>query len=332
MPIPFILGGIAVAAGAFGAKKAYDGHQDKSKAESINNDARSIFEKAKNELEESRNQANKALENLGLAKIHIHENSFKEFVKIFSLIKNVEERDFSKDNFSFDIKEFVAFTQESIVSFATLAGGGIASLGAGALAGIGAYGSVGMLASASTGTAIASLSGAAATNATLAWLGGGSLAAGGFGIAGGTAVLGGIIAAPVLALGGFLYSKAGEKALDDARSNLAKANVAKEEMDTARTVTNSISVIVDEAVKTISQLDVLLTGKLDKFKEMVYRNDDYSTYSDYEKSFMQYIVNLVKAISGICRVDVLTSDGKVAGEFRLATTTSKGFLERILYK
>lgn len=30
MPVPFILGGIALAAGAFGAKKAYDGHQDKS--------------------------------------------------------------------------------------------------------------------------------------------------------------------------------------------------------------------------------------------------------------------------------------------------------------
>ncbi|ECQ7467297.1 TPA: hypothetical protein SB731_000427 [Campylobacter jejuni] len=32
MPVPFILGGIALAAGAFGAKKAYDGHQDKNKA------------------------------------------------------------------------------------------------------------------------------------------------------------------------------------------------------------------------------------------------------------------------------------------------------------
>ena len=45
---------------------------------------------------------------------------------------------------------------------------------------------------ASTGTSIASLSGAAATNATLAFFGGGSLAAGGLGMAGGTAVLGGL--------------------------------------------------------------------------------------------------------------------------------------------
>lgn len=47
---------------------------------------------------------------------------------------------------------------------------------------------------ASTGTAISSLSGAAATNATLAWLGGGSLAAGGGGMAAGSVVLGTITA------------------------------------------------------------------------------------------------------------------------------------------
>lgn len=45
---------------------------------------------------------------------------------------------------------------------------------------------------ASTGTAISTLSGAAATKATLAWLGGGALAAGGLGVAGGVVVLGAI--------------------------------------------------------------------------------------------------------------------------------------------
>lgn len=42
-----------------------------------------------------------------------------------------------------------------------------------------------MFASASTGTAISTLAGAAATNATLAWFGGGSLVADGWGMAGG---------------------------------------------------------------------------------------------------------------------------------------------------
>jgi hypothetical protein len=59
-------------------------------------------------------------------------------------------------------------------------GGGVAT---GSLAAVGAFGT------ASTGTAISTLSGAAATNATLAWFGGGAVAAGGWGITWGTVVL-----------------------------------------------------------------------------------------------------------------------------------------------
>ncbi|WP_351078154.1 hypothetical protein [Shewanella sp. CAL98-MNA-CIBAN-0140] len=68
----------------------------------------------------------------------------------------------------------------------------------GGTAALGAWGVVTVVGSASTGTAISSLSGVAATNATLAWFGGGSLATGGAGMAGGFWVLGGIVAAPMI--------------------------------------------------------------------------------------------------------------------------------------
>ncbi|NMT56681.1 hypothetical protein HKB02_03245, partial [Vibrio parahaemolyticus] len=68
----------------------------------------------------------------------------------------------------------------------------------GGTAAVGAWGLVSIIGSASTGTAIATLSGAAATNATLAWFGGGALAAGGAGMSGGMMVLGGIVAAPMI--------------------------------------------------------------------------------------------------------------------------------------
>ena len=64
---------------------------------------------------------------------------------------------------------------------------------------------------ASTGTAISALSGAAATNAALAWLGGGALAAGGGGVAAGNALLalagpvGWAIAGVALVTSGILY-------------------------------------------------------------------------------------------------------------------------------
>lgn len=63
---------------------------------------------------------------------------------------------------------------------------------------------------ASTGTAIGALSGAAATNAALAWLGGGAVAAGGAGIAGGTALIS-LFAPAGLVVGGAFLLTAGWK-------------------------------------------------------------------------------------------------------------------------
>ena len=112
--------------------------------------------------------------------------------------------------------------KNQVLKIEELAGGTVAALGSGALAGFGAFGGAGMLASASTGTAISSLSGVAATNATLAWFGGGSLAAGGLGMAGGMAVLGGIVAGPVLAVAGGIFAAKAETAKYEAEKYLER--------------------------------------------------------------------------------------------------------------
>lgn len=73
-----------------------------------------------------------------------------------------------------------------------------AGLGAGSALAMGSWALVSLVGTASTGTAIAGLTGVAATNATLAWFGGGALAAGGAGMAGGTLVLGGLFVVPLI--------------------------------------------------------------------------------------------------------------------------------------
>lgn len=70
------------------------------------------------------------------------------------------------------------------------AAAGVVGAGAGAATSAAALALIGTYATASTGTAIASLGGTAAFNASMAWLGGGSLATGGFGMAGGAVVMG----------------------------------------------------------------------------------------------------------------------------------------------
>lgn len=87
------------------------------------------------------------------------------------------------------------------------AGGAAAGAAVGGAAAYGTFMAAVSFGTASTGAAISGLSGAAATNAALALLGGGTLAAGGAGVAGGTMLLTGIVAAPalLLAVGGLVW-------------------------------------------------------------------------------------------------------------------------------
>jgi hypothetical protein len=94
---------------------------------------------------------------------------------------------------------------------------------AGTALGIGSWTAVSLLGSASTGVGISALHGVAATNATLAWFGGGSLATGGLGMAGGGAILGGIVLLPLIALSTWkTHSKARE--IERALEEIQRAN------------------------------------------------------------------------------------------------------------
>lgn len=147
--------------------------------------------------------------------------------------------------------------------------GGAAALGTGALVGVASYGGAVMFASASTGTAISALSGAAATNATLAWFGGGSLAAGGLGMSVGAAVLGGLVAAPVLAVGGFLLAAKAEKNLAEARKNRAEARRAAAEMDAPTSMVRRIGEVAEAYATVIREVDHRMTAAVDDLDALI---------------------------------------------------------------
>lgn len=113
---------------------------------------------------------------------------------------------------------------------------------------------VSTFASACTGTAISSLSGAAATNATLAWLGGGSLATGGGGMATGTAVLGLIAAAPAAFIGGMTVAVVGSKQKTSAKQYAAEVSVAIENVRTAIALMPKVSERVGELSEVLGSL------------------------------------------------------------------------------
>ena len=169
MPIPFILGGIAIAAGAFGAKKGYDAYCDNEDAKSYTQRAKRIFENSQEELNDKRKATNENLNDFGEYKKSIFENEINKFIYLFRQIKNFKVTDNTLDEYEFQNNEisFEAFKKE-VFNVTNLLGSMSGSAVAGAAAGFGAFGATGLLATASTGTAISTLSGAAATNATLA--------------------------------------------------------------------------------------------------------------------------------------------------------------------
>jgi len=330
MPLPFIIAGIAVATGAYGVKKGIDAKDDFDTAERYNKKAERIYNEAKEQLETKRELTNSHLESLGELKISIYEGSLADFVEIFSQIKNIDfENNLNLgllDNINeqdmLDIKNTVLEIQEVL-------GGGIAALGSGALAGFGALGGVGMLASASTGTAIASLSGAAATNATLAWLGGGSLAAGGFGMAGGMVVLGGIVAGPVLAVGGMMMASKAEEAKYTAYENYDKAKAVAEEMDAACVALDGIYKRVDEFIETLKPLNDVFEDYIDVLEDIVNKSNDYRNYSQTEKENVMITASIAQTVKNICDAPIIDENGKVTRKSKRVLKKAKDLIQRI---
>lgn len=143
-----------------------------------------------------------------------------------------------------------AATQIACGTLTGFAAGGMT----GALVGFGAFSLVGFLGTASTGTAISSLGGAAAVNATLAWLGGGTLAAGGFGMAGGAVVLTGLVAVPALLITGISLGAKSEKLNYEAKSELEKMRAHEKEVAVIQERLREIAKLAAFAQKILGRL------------------------------------------------------------------------------
>ena len=252
MALPFILAGAALLAGGIGVKKGIDAKEDFDRAERIGRRAKRNHEDAIESLESEREKTNQSFQDLGRLKVSIFSDQIKYLVDEIKKRKKAKSK---MTGFEQMVEELNLPQMEKMVLGSLDIEKGLASGAAsGALMGLGAYGSVGMLASASTGTAIASLSGAAATNATLAWLGGGSLAAGGFGMAGGMVVLGGLVAGPAIAITGFVMASKAEEALTKARDYESEVDQAIEKINSMEIVLKGLQANALEMSMTLTKL------------------------------------------------------------------------------
>lgn len=182
------------------------------------------------------------------------------------------------------------------------AGKGAAGIGVGvAVAALGPTAAMGVATTfgvASTGTAISTLSGAAATNAALAWLGGGTLAAGGGGMVAGKALLalagpiGWAIAGVALLGSGLLFWKAKTEKdrLEDIFTLIAKRDTRAYELAIVE-LNERIVRIQDESDKLKKAIEEIKTFGIDY--ELMSEAQQYSlgAYLNLMVSSTQLLIN-----------------------------------------
>lgn len=307
--IPAVLKGAAVVAGVTGAGTAVSGVMKMKDANETMETAKQRHERNEARFEKENEITLKDMDKLGKLELEIL-HSFGEFSDVFEKIKNRPEfSTYSKNGITLP-----RYNGEKIKEVSVGAGvllGGIGGAGLGAAGGFAAAGAttaaVMALGTASTGTAIASLSGVAATNATLALLGGGTLAMGGGGMAAGTAVLGAATLGVGLLVGGILFNFTGEKISDKADEAWAQMKKAEEKINAICSYLVDLRLVSNEYYETIARVNGIYQKHLIKLKHMVIvlKHTDWNTFTLEERKLVKNTVLLVGLLFNMCKVELV---------------------------
>ena len=321
MPLPIILGVAAAIAGTTGVGLGIKGGVDMKKANDRLKEAQRQNDANIARLKRTNESTCKSMDILGKNEMSILAG-FKEFSDLFERIKNKPE--FAEVKIGdVEIPKFKGEDIKKASVGASVLVGGLTGATLGTAGGFAASGAttaaVMALGTASTGTAISALSGAAATNATLAALGGGSLAAGGGGIALGTTLLGATTLGVGLLVGGLIFKVTGSKLSD-------KADTAYRQMLDNAVKINDICIYLSDLKKTAEQYNAVLMNmqalyisQLDKmrgiFKTYKEKHIHWIELSADEKLIIENMVLIVGVLYNMCKVQLVlspsSSDGKV---------------------
>lgn len=292
-------------------------YEQRKAANEKKKEADRIMEETNDEIEKIRYLANNRLETFGRARCEMLGTTVGRFIKIVESLNNsVKEKvyelslELSVSEHDFQELESIEMNSSNFLATATTGG----SMAAAALAGVpvAVKASVAKLCLASTGTAINQLSGAAAQQATLAWLGGGSLASGGGGVAAGATVLAGITwtATGVMALASVavVAGKIYAQKHTDAEKYLAEVKTWSAKSRTAGEVMRGVVRRSDELLSVTSRLEGRIIPVLDDLEALVPTFDP--TNKNHAKVFQRAAI-LVKSMSELAQTPLLDNEGNL---------------------
>ena len=327
---------------AKGAKKigcvvsGYEAYDSRKKAKEAKELADRMVANIEEENTRRRAESNRVLSDFGKTKLKLLKTCLSPFLGYLKVMGNNyknKEYEFggkiNLDKLDIDTLESIEMNASTAGKIATISTG-VASI---ALCGVPTVTTSVVMAigTASTGTAISSLSGAAATNATLAWLGGGSLAAGGGGVAAGTAVLGAITATTTgvfaLAAAGIVSSAYYSKKYTEATAYLEEVRKARAKAKLGWAAMEAINQRAMELESVMKKLGERINEKLLYLEPLVY---DFSTDDEYYLNTFRETSLLVKALSEVAQVPLIDKNGTLSNESSVTLTNTQKILNKNL--
>jgi len=275
------------------------------KARKLAQEAKIRYESAVENLKKDEATTNRLAERYGDIQLHVMTTTVKRFIKFLenSGRKTSESDKKILDGINFSVQQINEYKAATMSAEKYLVGA-VKSATAATAGYSGAIGLATSIGAASTGTAISSLSGAAAWNATLAWFGGGAIAAGGGGMAVGTIVLGSITVVPALAIGVFFAAREGAKAMTKAREHEAQVNVAIAEMEVAKEFAQQVRSRITELRGVFEEINSRAIVGLDYL-------EDHVSDAQIDADKFQQVGLLMKGLIEILKTPVLSPQGQL---------------------
>lgn len=315
MPLPVILAGIAgaaIVAIGEGIGLLIVASKDNEEADELNTESQVAFEEAKERLDISREQCAKQLEELGQLRRDIGASQIKEAAFLLSKIRRIESSG-DVDRPTLPPVSDRELREMRTISDSASSGAFVLGTGAGALVAAGGFG-------------IASMVAGTAGTATLAWLGGGFVAAG-------SVLLGGIFVAPAILVGGLVQAAEAEESLAQAIRNHAEVKEVVSKMRAATSVLKAIRRAAKQCYQTTAKLSDRTALILDDLEAVIEKRSflgvvEYSRLNESDKRKVYTAVEFVRGLNTLIRAPILTKEGALDENYRKAIGDVRGLLDR----
>ena len=150
-------------------------------------------------------------------------------------------------------------------------------------------------------------------------------------MAGGTAVLGGLVAGPALMVMGLVAGNVAKKNLEKAYTNRAEAIQIAADLEKAGLQCEAIRRRTYMLYNLLARLDTYFLPLIYKMEDIVSdEGEDYRYYSPESKRVIASCASVAVSVKAVLDTPILTDDGMLTEESEEKATSIAGFLDNMI--